>query len=63
MPVARRPRPFRVPGYPLTPIVFILVMAGFVASAVAYRPAEPLIGMALGATGGLVFMTMRRPTA
>jgi APA family basic amino acid/polyamine antiporter len=54
---------YRTPGYPLTPIVFILVMAGFVASAVAYRPAEPLIGMALGATGGLVFLAMRRSAA
>lgn len=52
---------YRTPGYPLTPLIFMVVMAGFVLSAVAYRPAEPLIGMAMGATGGVVYWAMRRP--
>ncbi len=32
------PRPYRVHGYPLTPIVFALVCLGLICSAVIYRP-------------------------
>jgi APA family basic amino acid/polyamine antiporter len=46
---------YRTPGYPLTPLVFMVVMSGFVVSATVFRPIEPLIGIALGASGGIVY--------
>ena len=46
---------YRTPGYPLTPLVFMVVMTGFVVTATVSRPVEPLIGMALGATGGIAY--------
>ena len=33
----------------------MVVMTGFVVSAIVFRPVEPLIGIALGATGGIVY--------
>lgn len=54
---------YRTPWYPLTPLVFMLVMSGFVASAVIYRPAEPLIGLAMGATGAIAYWTLARKPA
>ena len=51
---------YRTPGYPLTPIVFMVVMAGFVVSATVFRPVEPLIGFAIGATGGIAYWSVRK---
>lgn len=42
---------YRTPGYPITPLVYIVVMAGFIVSAVLARPVETLIGTALALTG------------
>ena len=41
-------------------VIFMVVMAAFVVSAVVFRPVEPVIGMALGATGGLVYWRLRK---
>jgi APA family basic amino acid/polyamine antiporter len=51
---------YRVPGYPFTPLVYMVVMAGFLVSAIVYRPMETLIGVALSATGVPVYFWLRR---
>jgi hypothetical protein len=43
----------------LTPIIYIVVMAGFFISAIVFRPLEPLIGVALAATGVPVYQRLR----
>ena len=46
-----RPRPFRVPLYPLTPALLALACAGLVYSSAAYAGAGALIGLAVLAAG------------
>jgi APA family basic amino acid/polyamine antiporter len=50
-----RPAGYRTPGYPVTPLVYIVVMAGFLISAIVYRPFDTLVGVALAATGAPVY--------
>jgi APA family basic amino acid/polyamine antiporter len=45
------PRPFRVPGYPLVPLVFALVMVWIVASALITAPRESIATLVLIALG------------
>ncbi|MFN0182066.1 MAG: APC family permease [Gemmatimonadales bacterium] len=54
------PAGYRTPGYPVTPIVFIVVMAGFLISAIRFQPVDTLIGVALAATGVPVYFRLRR---
>jgi APA family basic amino acid/polyamine antiporter len=54
------PAGYRTPGYPLTPIVYIVVMAGFLVSAMIYQPADTLIGVALASTGIPVYWQLGR---
>jgi APA family basic amino acid/polyamine antiporter len=42
---------YRTPFYPYVPLLFIIVMAGFIISALIYRPLDTLIGVGLTATG------------
>ncbi len=54
LPTTRRPgaSPYRTPGYPGTPLVYIVVLLGFLVNAVVYQPVETLIGgLSLSATG------------
>ncbi len=53
------PLGYRTPGYPLTPLVYIAVMAAFLASAIRYQPVDTLIGVALAATGVPVYRRLR----
>lgn len=49
----RRPdalRPFRVPGYPLTPLIFIAAAGGIVVSTLVSRPGQALLGL------GIIFL-------
>jgi APA family basic amino acid/polyamine antiporter len=55
-----RPAGYRTPGYPVTPLVYIVVMAGFLISAIAYRPFDTLVGVALAATGAPVYRYLGR---
>jgi APA family basic amino acid/polyamine antiporter len=57
------PSAYRTPGYPVTPLVYIVVMLGFLASALMYRPVETLIGLSLSATGVPVYFWLRRKKA
>lgn len=54
---------YRTPGYPVTPLIYMVVMAGFFISATVFRPLEPLIGVALAATGVPVYLSLRRRQA
>jgi APA family basic amino acid/polyamine antiporter len=46
-----RPRPFRVPLYPLPPLLLVLTCAGLVVSSAIYAGAGALIGLAVLAAG------------
>tara|TARA_Y100000590_G_scaffold399306_2_gene482421 strand:- start:8963 stop:10315 length:1353 start_codon:yes stop_codon:yes gene_type:complete len=47
-------------GYPLVPIIYIVTIAGFLISALIYRPTDTLIGVALTATGIPVYLWLKR---
>ena len=54
------PRPFRVPGYPFTPLLFALVMVGIVISAFLIAPRESLAAVALILLGLPLYPLFRR---
>src|SRR2546430_14259546 len=54
------PRPFRVPGYPLTPALFIAAAVAIVLNTVVARPVQALIGLGIVATGVPVDFAWRR---
>ena len=59
-----RPRPYKVWGYPVVPVVFIVVSLAVFASIVASERVTALIGLALLAAGVPVyFVWKRRPAA
>jgi len=52
------PRPFRVPGYPLTPALFILAAAAIVLNTIVARPVQAVAGLGvvlLGTPGYLIW--------
>lgn len=57
------PRPFRVPGYPLTPIVFFLSCLYLLYSSLAYVRIGALVGVGVLALGALLYglLVARRP--
>jgi APA family basic amino acid/polyamine antiporter len=56
----RAPRPFRVPGYPLVPLLFALVMVGIVVSALLTATAESVTALALILIGLPLYPLFRR---
>ena len=52
---------FRTPGYPVVPVVYIVVLALLLVSAIAYNPLDTFIGMAMTATCVPVYFWIRRP--
>jgi basic amino acid/polyamine antiporter, APA family len=54
------PRPYRVPGYPLVPLVFVLVMVWIVISAFITTPKESLAKLALILLGLPLYPWFRR---
>ncbi|MDE0422795.1 MAG: amino acid permease [Gammaproteobacteria bacterium] len=59
----RRPqleRPYRVPLYPLPPLVFLALMAWTLAYLLVQRPMEGLAGIAILAVGGAFYVVSRR---
>jgi APA family basic amino acid/polyamine antiporter len=54
------PRPYRVWGYPVVPIVYILASGAFVVNTLIERPRESLAGLAFLALGLPVYMYSRR---
>ncbi len=57
------PRPFRVPGYPVTPMLFLLVSMWYLANLLQTRLALSAIGIGICAAGlPLYVMWQRRAT-
>jgi len=56
-PAARRP--YRTPGYPFTPLVFIVTAAWMMAYTAYERPLESLGGLLTLALGGLAYLKLR----
>src|SRR5207249_796627 len=54
------PRPFRVPGYPWTPLLFILAAAALVINTIATQPGRAAIGISVVLFGLPVYFVWRR---
>ncbi len=52
----RAPRPFRVPGYPVVPAIFVLMCAYLLYSSLAYHRTHALVGLAVLAVGAIVML-------
>ncbi len=57
------PRPYRLPGYPWTALVFVAVSAAFVVNTLKESPRSSLFGLGLLLLGIPVYMRWRRPAA
>jgi APA family basic amino acid/polyamine antiporter len=57
------PRPYRMWGYPVTPLVFVGVASWFVINTIVSRPGPSLIGLAIVASGIPVYYIWRRRAA
>jgi len=57
------PRPYRVPGYPLVPLLFALVMVWIVVSALRSAPRESIATLVLIALGLPLYPLFRRRRA
>lgn len=53
------PRPFRVPGYPFTPVLFILSALAIVANTIVSQPGRALAGLAVVLLGAPAFYFWR----
>jgi APA family basic amino acid/polyamine antiporter len=53
-------RPFRTPGYPLTPALFIAAALVIVANTIVAQPAQSAIGLAFAAAGVPAYTLWRR---
>ena len=55
----RIPRPFRVPLFPITPLVFCGTCSYLLYSSLAYTGRGALVGVAVLAVGGLLLLVQR----
>ena len=53
------PRPFRVPGYPVIPAIFVLVCGYLLYSSLAYHGKNALVGLGVLAIGAVLMVTTR----
>jgi APA family basic amino acid/polyamine antiporter len=53
------PRPFRTPGYPVTPILFVLAALVIVVNTIVAQPVQSLIGLALALLGVPAYLWWR----
>ena len=53
------PRPFRTPGYPVTPILFVLAALVIVGNTVFTQPVQSLVGLGIAAIGIPVYLWWR----
>lgn len=54
------PRPFRVPGYPVVPAVFVLMCGYLLYSSLAYHRSHAVVGLVVLAVGAAVMLLGRR---
>ena len=57
------PRPFRVPGYPVVPALFILMCGYLLYSSLAYHGKHALVGLAVLGVGAVVILVSRGRTS
>ena len=55
-------RPFRVPGYPVTPLLFVAASAALVVNTITTQPGRASVGLAFVALGAPVFFFWRART-
>lgn len=53
-------RPFRTPGYPLTPILFVLAALGIVINTIVAQPVQSMIGIGFALAGVPAYFVWRR---
>lgn len=53
------PRPFRVPGYPVVPAVFVLMCGYLLYSSLTYHRAHALVGLGVLAVGAAILLVAR----
>ncbi|HEY0779760.1 MAG TPA: amino acid permease [Gemmatirosa sp.] len=58
-----RPRPFRTPGYPVTPLLFVLSAAAIVVNTIVTQPARAAVGLGMALVGVPVFFVWRARVA
>jgi len=56
-------RPFRVPGYPWTPLLFILAAGALVANTIATQPVRAAVGIGVVLLGLPAYVVWRRTAA
>ena len=56
-------RPFRTPGYPLTPVLFVVAALGIVVNTVFTQPRQSLIGLGITLLGVPAYLWWRRRAA
>jgi amino acid transporter len=54
------PRPFRVPGYPVVPGIFVLMCAYLLYSSIMYHRTHALTGLAVLAVGAVIMLLSRK---
>jgi amino acid transporter len=54
------PRPFRVPGYPVVPALFVLGCGYLLYSSLAYHRTHAMVGVVVLAVGAVVMLVGRR---
>jgi APA family basic amino acid/polyamine antiporter len=57
------PRPFRTPGYPITPVVFIAVSATIVVNTLITQPKQALLGLGIILLGTPAYLWWRKGNA
>lgn len=55
-----RPRPFRVPGFPIVPMIYVALSVLLLASTVYEKPIVSAVGIGSTALGGLVYLVFYR---
>ncbi len=55
-------RPYRVPGYPLTPLAFILAAIALVLNTIVSQPGRAAVGLGLALAGAPVYLIWRGRT-
>src|SRR5687767_13175178 len=57
------PRPFRVPGYPVVPAIFVAMCGYLLWKSLTHHREHALVGLGVLAVGAVVMLLARRPVA